>query len=53
MRIVTFITERDVIDRILSHLGEVSERAHSPPKAVSSELIAEPYYDDLPSSDIA
>ena len=53
MRIVSFITERDVIDRILSHMGKVPERAHSPPKAVSSELIVEPYYDDLPSSDIA
>ena len=54
MRIVSFITERDVIDRILSHLGKVLERAHSPPKgAVSAELIVEPYYDDLPSSDIA
>jgi len=54
MRIVSFIKEKGVINKILSHCNESRERAHSPPEgeARSLELTCEPCYDDLPVSEI-
>jgi uncharacterized protein YbaR (Trm112 family) len=51
---LSFIEEKDIINRILSHRGELEERTHSSPKeeAPSVELTYEPYYDDLPLSEI-
>ena len=56
MRIVSFITVQDVIDKILSHIGIKEEHAHSPPKKESRfldvELTSEPYYDDMQINEI-
>ena len=53
MHIVSFIKEKDIINRILSHRGELQERTHSPPKeAQAVELTHEPCYDNLPISEI-
>ena len=54
MHIVSFIEEKDIINRILSHRGELQERAHFPPKEETQavELTYEPCYDDLPVSEI-
>ena len=52
MRIISFIQERSLIERILKHLGLLSELAkhiHSPPltKPREGPVIYEPFYDDL------
>jgi hypothetical protein len=54
MRIVSFIEEQAVINKILSHLGIQEEHAHSPPakEAQTADIIYEPYYDDLPINKI-
>jgi hypothetical protein len=54
MRIVGFITERRVIDKILVCMKLVEETSHSPPaeEAQALELTCEPFYDDLPASEI-
>ncbi len=54
MRIVSFIEEQAVINKILSHLGIHEEHAHSPPaeETQTVELTSEPYYDDLPINEI-
>ena len=54
MRIVSFIEEQAVINKILSHLGINEEHAHSPPKEEDQavEPTYEPYYDDLPINEI-
>jgi len=54
MRIVSFIDEQAVINKILSHLGIHEEHAHSPPEknAQSVDVTYEPYYDELPINEI-
>ncbi|MDI6794991.1 MAG: hypothetical protein QME81_19335 [bacterium] len=49
MRIISFIQDKPLIDKILNHLGLIDERSQSPPQeAVSTEVTYEPFYDDLP-----
>ena len=54
MRIVSFIEEQAVINKILSHLGIHEEHAHSPPEreSLSVDVTYEPYYDGLPVDEI-
>ena len=54
MRIVSFIEEQAVINKILTHLGIHEEHAHSPPEeeAQTVDIIYEPHYDDLAVSEI-
>ena len=52
MRIISFIQERSLIERILKHLGLLSELAkhiHSPPltKPRDGPVVYEPFFDDL------
>ena len=56
MRIIAFIEERSIIERILRHLGlsaELEEHIHSPPLPLPSEgpVIYEPFFDDLPEDE--
>ncbi len=46
MKIISVIQEREVIDKILKHLGLLEEHIHSPPKKeYVSELTYVPIYD--------
>ena len=52
MRIISFIQEKNVIERILKHLGllsELAEHIHSPPlpNPPESSVVYEPFFDDL------
>ena len=52
MRIIAFIQERGLIERILKHLGllaELAEHIHSPPSIKPSQgpIVYEPFFDDL------
>jgi hypothetical protein len=57
MRIIAFIRDKVVIERILKHLGLSEElpHAHSPPHTGPPEppITYEPFYDDLPLSEQA
>ena len=55
MKIVAFIQERRIIDRVLAHLGLKEEHAHSPPKREEAieELTCEPVYGESPFTDAA
>ena len=67
MKIVAFIQERRIIDRVLDHLGLKEEHAHSPPakkEKTIEELTCEPVpacdyqsgadrYDESPFTDAA
>ncbi|UCH12738.1 MAG: hypothetical protein JSW18_01995 [Candidatus Omnitrophota bacterium] len=54
MYIVSFIEEKDIINRALSHRSELEERTHSPPKeeAQAVEHTYEPCYEDISVSKI-
>ena len=45
MKVVSFIEDRRVVERILRHLDLLAEPSRGPP---SDELVYEPFYDDLP-----
>jgi hypothetical protein len=45
MKVVSFIEDRRVVERILRHLDLLAEPSRGPP---SDELVSEPFYDDLP-----
>ncbi len=48
MKIISFIQEREVIEKILNHLGLLNQYTHSPPQKITSQEIRyEPFYDDL------
>ena len=54
MRIIAFIQEKGLIERILKHLGLLDElHIHSPPSPKSNEgpIIYEPFFDDLPEDE--
>jgi hypothetical protein len=45
MKVVSFIEDRRVVERIPRHLDLLAEPSRGPP---SDELVYEPFYDDLP-----
>ncbi|MCP4717980.1 MAG: hypothetical protein GY860_00860 [Desulfobacteraceae bacterium] len=45
MRIISFIEELDIIEKILGHLGLWDLRNHGPPKPVISNSIPDLVYD--------
>ena len=45
MRIISFIEELDIIEKILRHLGLWDIRNHDPPKPVISNFIPDLVYD--------
>ncbi|MFH1096679.1 MAG: transposase, partial [Candidatus Desantisbacteria bacterium] len=52
MKIISFIQEREVIEKILNHLGLLDQYTHSPPQKIpSTEIRYEPFYDDFPVYD--
>ena len=44
MKVVSFIEDRRVVDRILRHLDLLAEPSRGPP---SDELVYEPFHDDF------